>query len=466
MQAGETLFFLFSRRSGILAASDMSWTAEQVIALAPDASAAKSGKDLSVPRKWKTLGMEPNCAWGTIQGSGQDPYQTCVDLGGLAFKCTCPSRKFPCKHGLGLLLIVAQQPGAMTEKQPPAWTTEWIARRSEKERKSAKAGTPEAPPDPEAEKKAAAAADKRAASREAKVSAGLDELGIWLGDLVRNGFATLPGKPSSFWETPAARLVDAQAPGLARRVRALDGISTTGERWPTRLLREASLLHLVREGWLRITSLPPATQADIRTVIGFTANQEEALEQAGVQDQWLVVGQCVEEDERLKVQRSWLFGAASRRFALSLSFSASPNQPLDITLAPGTVLDAELVFFRGAWPLRALVKQRQRSPTTTAVGLPHETIATANALAAEAFTANPWLERIPFGLAAVMPSRRAHGWIVRDAAGCCLPLRISDADAWKLVALAGGCPMALAGEWDGEQLRPLSVWAEGRFLRV
>lgn len=445
----------------------MAWTTEQVLVLAPDASSAKSGKELSVPRKWKSLGLDTACAWGTFQGSAKEPYQTCIDFSGPAFKCTCPSRKFPCKHGLGLFLIVAQQPGAMTAKQPPAWTTEWIAKRVEKEEnKAAKAAAPAAPPDPEAERKAAAAAEKRAASREAKVTAGLGELGLWLNDLVRNGFAGLPGRPAVFWETPAARLVDAQAPGLARRVRELDGITTLGEGWPGRLLREAALLHLAREGWSRLAALPPDTQADVRAVLGFTASQEELLAQTGVRDRWLVLGQCIEEEDRLRIQRTWLLGLTSKRFALSLSFSAGLNQPLDVSLVPGSTLDAELVFFPGAWPLRALVKQRHGSPESVPAELPHRSIAAARASAAEALTANPWLECVPFALAAVTPLQRAHGWIVRDEAGHYLPLEIGEAKACVLSALAGGRPFALAGEWDGEKLRPLGVWAEGRFLRV
>jgi hypothetical protein len=399
--------------------------------------------------------------------SGKDPYQACIDFSGPAFKCTCPSRKFPCKHGLGLFLIVAQQAAVLTEKKPPAWTTEWLAKRVEKEEKKiAKAAEPATPADPETEKKAAAAAEKRTASREARVSAGLEELRIWLNDLIRSGFTGLPGKPASFWETPAARLVDAQAPGLARRVRALDGITTKGERWPAQLLREASLLHLAREGWSRIGSLPTAVQADVRAVLGFTANQEEVLAEAGVRDQWLVIGQRIEEEERLRVQRTWLFGSSSKRFALSLSFSAGPNQPLDMSLTPGTTVDAELVFFPGAWPLRAIVKQRHGVVENVPINLPHQMILMANALAAEAFAANPWLERVPFALSAVTPTQRPYGWIVRDEAGHGLPLDIVEGKAWTLIALAGGRPAGIAGEWDGERLRPLSIWSEGRFLRV
>jgi SWIM zinc finger len=42
--------------------------------------------------------------WGLCAGSGKRPYQTVVDLTGPAYKCSCPSRKFPCKHALALLL--------------------------------------------------------------------------------------------------------------------------------------------------------------------------------------------------------------------------------------------------------------------------------------------------------------------------------------------------------------------------
>jgi hypothetical protein len=445
----------------------MAWTTEQVLALAPDAASAKSGKDLSTPRKWASLGANDACAWGSIQGSGKDPYKTSIDLAGPAFKCTCPSRKFPCKHGLGLFLILAQNPGSFAEKEPPPWTAEWMAKRAEKDaKKSGEAAAPAAPPDPEAEKKAALAAEKRAASREANVTAGLNELGIWLDDLVRHGFAGLPGKSSSFWWTPAARLVDAQAPGLARRTRELDGITTTGEDWPARLLREVSLLHLAREGWSRLATLPPATQADLRATLGFTLSQEETLAQSGTRDQWLVLGQRVEEEERLRTQRTWLFGLASKKFALCLSFSASPSQPLDLSLPPGMTIDAELVYYPGSWPLRALVKQRSGSPATVAGALPHLTISDAIGSAAAAFTANPWLEGVPFALAAVTPLRRAAQWIVRDETGRGLPLDVSESKAWSLAALAGGRPLAMAGEWDGERLRPLSVWAEGRFLRA
>ena len=56
--------------------------------------------------------------WGLCAGSGKNPYQTIVDLSGPAYKCSCPSRKFPCKHALGLLLNWAN--GSVPEESAPA----------------------------------------------------------------------------------------------------------------------------------------------------------------------------------------------------------------------------------------------------------------------------------------------------------------------------------------------------------
>ncbi|HYG38932.1 MAG TPA: SWIM zinc finger family protein, partial [Cytophagales bacterium] len=88
----------------------MNWSEEQVLALSPDDSSTKAGKDLAKPDKWLTLAFDDKALWGEIKGSGSNPYRTQIDKRNTAFKCSCPSRKFPCKHGLGLFLIFARAP--------------------------------------------------------------------------------------------------------------------------------------------------------------------------------------------------------------------------------------------------------------------------------------------------------------------------------------------------------------------
>src|SRR5215213_8878166 len=107
-------------------------TVEQILALAPDASSAKSGKGLATPRKWLSLGSNEQALWGECQGSGENPYQAQIDLSEPAFRCTCPSRKFPCKHALGLFLLAQSQAAALTERTPPTWVSDWLASRAQK----------------------------------------------------------------------------------------------------------------------------------------------------------------------------------------------------------------------------------------------------------------------------------------------------------------------------------------------
>src|SRR5512145_93009 len=115
----------------------MQWHRDQIIALSPDAAAAKAAQELTTLRKWVTLGAGETAVWGECQGSGAKPYQTRIDLDEPAFKCSCPSRKFPCKHALGLLLLYADQSAAFKAATPPAWVSEWLASRDQREQKQA-----------------------------------------------------------------------------------------------------------------------------------------------------------------------------------------------------------------------------------------------------------------------------------------------------------------------------------------
>jgi SWIM zinc finger len=432
----------------------VTFTTEQILALAPDASSAKAGQGLAAARHWVTLSSDENAVWGECQGSGKQPYQTQIDLGEVAFKCSCPSRKFPCKHGLGLLLLFANQGNQFKDSAQPSWVSDWLALRSkraeQKAEKSAKQADEIADP---------AAQAKRVASREAKVAAGLRELELWLHDLIRNGLAAPQTQEHKFWDTPTKRMIDAQAPGLARLLQMAASHSAFGAAGHERMLRQLARIHLLIEGYKRIDSLPPETQADLRTMIGFTQNQDELLKQTGVQDRWFVLGQHVTEEDRLRLQATWLHGATTKRDALILQY-AHASQPLDASWIVDTVVEAELVFFVSAYPLRTLVKER--GAILSDVPSFEMTIAQAMEAYAAAIARQPWLERFPVRLQNVVPFRRDDQCGVRDAAQHVLPIASGYSNGWQLLALSGGHPVHLFGEWDGEVLWPLSVWPSGK----
>src|SRR5438874_3851840 len=105
------------------------------MALAPDASSASSARSCASAAKWVTLVRSEIALWGEFQGSGSKPYQTQVDLREPAFKCSCPSRKFPCKHGLGIMLALAEKPDAIKTAAAPAWVEQWLSGRDTKAQK-------------------------------------------------------------------------------------------------------------------------------------------------------------------------------------------------------------------------------------------------------------------------------------------------------------------------------------------
>lgn len=421
-------------------------TAAQVQALAPDAAAATAGKKLGKPGPWRNLGYDADALWGECQGSAL--YHTQVARLDLASKCSCPSRKFPCKHALGLLFLAADSPGGFAESAAPEWVTSWLGKRTATQEK--KQAAADKPVDE-------GARDKRAQKRQLNIGAGLDLLDSWMSDLVRQGLARLQSESPSFWDTQARRLVDAQAPGLASRVRNLSACIGRGTDWPARMLDELGVLALITHAYRRQGELTPLMQADLKRVVGVSLEQSEVVAHGDhVEDTWTVVAEHIERDDRVRAQRSWLVGEASGRTALLLQFAAT-GATFSEALALGTRLRAKLAFWPSAAPQRALVVERLSQPAATVKPPKAGGVLAARARFAETLGKLPWLERELFVLDHVVPQPGEPAQLVdREGHAVALASTLSP----LLLALSGGHPIAIAGEWDGYALVPLSAWTE------
>jgi hypothetical protein len=302
-----------------------------------------------------------------------------------------------------------------------------------------------------------AVALRRAQQREARVAAGLGELDRWLRDQVRQGLAVSQRSGYRHWDDVAARMVDAQAPGLAERLRGLAAVPHSGPGWEGRLLEEYALLRLLATAYGEQDALSPALRDTVRSRIGFTVRQAEALADATpVRDRWHVLARRDLDQERIRTRRTWLRGARTGRFALILSFAAA-GQSLDNSLAVGTEADADLAFYPAAVPLRALVTTRHG--TARADAPPGAAIGELLAQYAAALGQDPWLDTWP-ALLEVTPAR-APLPCVSDAAGDALPLHPGAASCWPLFALSGGHPVTVAGEWTPRGLWPLTARDQG-----
>lgn len=435
-------------------------TSEGVAALAPDAKVAAAGKKLGAPRSWQSLGRNQEALWGECRGSAV--YQVRVDLSDLAVKCSCPSRKQPCKHAIGLLFLSL---GAIpSETASPAWVTDWLARRAARTTAGERSKGPDeaAAPDLVAREKRE---KKRLSQRLSRISAGLDALDLWMEDLVRGGLAAAGTQPASFWEEQGKRMVDAQAPGVAARLRRLSVVPNSSPDWPGKLLDGLGRLALLSKAFRRLDVLDDPLAESVRAEVGISLPQEEVMERGErVDDRWIVLGQRTEEEGRLTVSHTWLLGEDTRRYALVHQFAAA-GSPFAEGFVSGTTWRGEIAFYPGAYPLRVVVRSRSGGGERFG-GLPgYETVEAFLDHTSRATALQPWLERLPAALRRVVPlldgGPEGGRWLIRDRAGQALPL--AGREHWTLLSMSGGRPVDLAAEWNGEGLIPLGVAAAGTY---
>ncbi|MFD9128364.1 SWIM zinc finger family protein [Kitasatospora sp. NPDC059571] len=432
------------------------WSTEHVLSLAPDQASQKAAGKLSAPAPWSGTGLGDGALWGECKGSGRTPYRACVDLTGPAYSCTCPSRKFPCKHALGLLLLWSGGAAIAGAGAQPDWVAEWLAKRqqsAEQQTARRQARLEAAKDDP--------AALRRAGQRAARVAGGARELRLRLADQVRRGLAE-HASAAAGWEEVGARMVDAQAPGLAGRARALAHTPQDA------LLEEYALLHLLAGAYGRVDELPAPLAATVRTRVGFTTSTEEVLAGPTVRDRWYVLGSRDTVDD-LTTRRIWLRGAKTGRTALLLSFGHAGSAP-DLALPTGRVLEADLAFHPAARPLRAALGSARYGGPQPADG-PPPGLTPAEALAGygEAVADDPWTESWPSVLRDVVPVLGPDGWQLTDGTAA-LALRrgaVPEQALWRLAAASAGHPVTVFGECGHGGFVPVTAWAaDGRPIGV
>src|SRR5437899_2053741 len=183
----------------------MALTLAKVEEMAPDQASLGAARKLLNTQSWPTVATDgTDIVWGECQGSGSVPYRVVLSEADFGYKCTCPSRKFPCKHTLALMWMRAE--GRSFSKQDrPAWVADWLSRRRgpsasraparEPENAGAKvsiAAEPEAEPavvDPKAQARAEAQRERNRQERETSILAGLEQLDRWILDQLERGLA-------------------------------------------------------------------------------------------------------------------------------------------------------------------------------------------------------------------------------------------------------------------------------------
>jgi hypothetical protein len=445
----------------------LNFSEQQIEAMSPNPAAFVAGKKLAARENWLEVASSPRAIWGSIKGSGKSPYLTQVDSSNVAYKCTCPSRQFPCKHSIALLVLYTNRPAEFKTADEPEWVTDWMDKRTAKEEKKSE------PPKELTEEDIVQREKNKentVAARLGSILAGAIELELWLKDLVRMGLLNLPNKDRAEFQKVAARMVDAKAPGLAGWIKSMGDIDyRQPEVWQAEALAIIAKVHLLVRALKNYEQLSPLWQQTIRTLAGFSQSAKELVENEEaetIKDDWLVAGQEVTtNEEEITIQRNWLIGIQSKRTALILNFGTKFTT-LDNSVVPGSILEAELAFFPSVLAERAVVKRQRRVVTT----LPSEpatvdTITQVHEHKIERLKINPWSNDHVVVLGQARLINNGKQWLVADHQKNALPV-VNDWAPQKPIgwlSISGNKQLPMTMIIRGSSVLPLGVVKEGKY---
>lgn len=457
----------------------MALSLNKIERIAPDQASLTAAKKLLKPAKWPMLEHGGDgLIWGECQGSGSTPYRVVVSESDTGYKCTCPSRKFPCKHAIALMWIRADKVAPFSPGTPPQWVNDWLARRRDPAkvpaakpgngaqggpRPSISATQLEREPDedsPEALARAEAARERNAAKREELIAGGIAAMEQWITDQLERGLTGFDSRAAADCATLAKRLVDAKAGGLANRVSALPSelFALDEQHRPRRAARTLAALYLMGQAYTRQTKLDEVLRADLRQAVGWTVTREALLGDAScqrVRGRWRVMATRDEvQPDKLRRIETWLeMIGGQQRHALLLDFVPVSGGASGTMFEVGETLDAELVFYPSPVPLRAQIAEH-RGTKSPAGNWPGAEGSLADGLAQwrEALARKPWLDQLPIGFAGAT-LRGSGGRLFVCESEHAVPIAAHVQELAAPLAEAG--EISLFGLWDGHEFAPM-----------
>lgn len=265
------------------------------------------------------------------------------------------------------------------------------------------------------------------------MAGGLTGLSDWLVDVAAAGTASLPSRDAAWWQNVVARMVDAQVPGLASAVAAVQETVARGEaHWPVEVADRLGGLHLM-------TRVQPPWR------LGVTVTEESVKAREGWSDRWTPLMRAETDDGRVRTIRQWAWGRQRQEWVVGIRHSVV-GVPVPL-LPHGLESSAELHPYPGAAPFRVALGDLagSRAPDPIPVA---ETWREALASLEPLITGDPWSRLLPVSCASV---RFAGGHLVdADRRG----VAVRDDGALDLaLAITGGAPFDTWGLWDGRTFR-------------
>jgi len=471
-------------------------TTDQIESVAPDQASLSAASKLLKRAKWPLLeqNSDGTVLWGQCQGSGSTPYSMAVAVHDLGAKCSCPSRKFPCKHSIALMWWFTDNPSEFSTGDTPEWVSQWLSRRrgssstaAEGETKTrismsdaaAEAAKPvkkiSAAEQQKIDERASRQKERNKAKREASILQGLDELDRWIIDQIEEGFAGFETRAQEQVPTLVKRLVDAKAPGLALRVEATLSAYYSADYSDRNnlLIENFGMLHLLANAYRQQTELPDTLQADVRQAVGWTIERDGLLKDATakrITGKWIVTGVREEtQTDRTIRQETWLLQQNSDEPAVAVLIDYVPvssGAGRTSLYRSGQSMSATVVYYPSSTPLRAIMVEPTSHADSACAQMPVFNESAGQALTAfySKRTTNPWLAQWPVSMAKTIIQRSNDEklWVTDREASVAIMVKSSDVD--KTSVLLGLDDLTVHGLFDGRQIEllaastPLGAW--------
>ena len=203
-------------------------TAAYADSLAPNSATIKNAHGLVQKKKFVGLHRSEagDLLFGECQGSGSSNYSTSADFAQPekpVFRCTCPSRQFPCKHALGLLYAYINGQ-SFTEAPVPE---DLAAKRDKAEKRAEKKEQEAASPTPPKPKKTNKSALFKKMSTQLE---GLERLDKLLMNIINGGLGTVDQKTQTLLQGQVKELGNYYLSGAQNELRRLSLLLQDGGR--------------------------------------------------------------------------------------------------------------------------------------------------------------------------------------------------------------------------------------------
>ncbi len=312
--------------------------------------------------------------------------------------------------------------------------------------------------------------EKVSPERFVAMQAGNAELQSRLLDLIRAGLVELDLAPPqsrpvrggamvTYFEEFAARMVDAQFGSIAKRIRCWASFREQfQDTWHEKILNEWGELFIFSKAFHHFNQLGESFQDELLAQAGVTMRTSDLIQQLGIQDVWLVLGQITTaEVNNLTSRRTWFIGEATQKIILLLEYTFGSSDFTTLWLKD-IAYAGEAVYYPAAYPLRVTFKSLDAVPLFTYIN-GFETIEAFLIAYSDVRALSPWLPQFPVLLTAIKPIFFRNKFLLVDKEKKYIYTEGDESRLWQMMGMSGGHFISVFGEWNGETFKILNAFS-------